>query len=685
MGELIARLARGEVKPAQVATFLWEVPQKPVAVRLAFDIIDRMESEIIENFRSLTSRGSEIGGVLLGWVLPGSPLTVIVQDYETVPCDYSHGLLYRLSDADLARFERVIKQHSGSDTAQAVGFFRAHSRKGLSLDSDDVAFLDARFRAPHHVALLVRPFATKTSVGRIIIREDGTFHSEASYLEFPFRSAQLEPSLWTPPEPAAPAPVAPPASAAPSAAPARPRVRPQVVPILRRDTAPAEATPDAEPFKPSPVDRTDREAADTRSVGSRGGADAATSEQKPMAWDGRLIQEVPGSATARPAFWALTVSFAKEAVNLYFDPLRRILVRFLLFARHRRSPATSAASPDESQGAGKLMMVLGGIAAVLAILVVLFVYPGYMARSHQTTAAESAAAELTLRVEPSGTDLLLTWNKNSSAIANASHGVLSINDGDRHEDYDMDGNQLTTGTIMYTPVTGDVSFKMEVTGKNQIKTVTESVRSLRTRPSPMTDGKSPAASTAAKANPAQPLQPGAPATTAQPGPPAPTPAPAEVAHKDFNTESLAMRLRPASPTEIADAGLGAAPTSPAGVNVNSSLNMPFANAPAPVAPAPPITKSAASSGKVASAQLVYRKEPEYPTAARQMNAKGQVVLEATIGTDGRVLAVKVISGHPLLVQAAKAAVMQWRYRPTLLDGQPVENTTQISLYFVGTH
>ena len=107
--------------------------------------------------------------------------------------------------------------------------------------------------------------------------------------------------------------------------------------------------------------------------------------------------------------------------------------------------------------------VLGGIAAVLAILVVLFVYPGYMARSHQTTAAESAAAELTLRVEPSGTDLLLTWNKNSSAIANASHGVLSINDGDRHEDYDMDGNQLTTGTIMYTPVTGDVSFKMEVT------------------------------------------------------------------------------------------------------------------------------------------------------------------------------------------------------------------------------
>ena len=356
----------------------------------------------------------------------------------------------------------------------------------------------------------------------------------------------------------------------------------------------------------------------------------------------------------------------------------------------------SGTVPAESEGSGKLMLVLGGIAATVAILVVLFVYPGYMTRSHQPATTESQAAGLTLLVEPSGTDLLLTWNKNSAAVANASHGVLSINDGERHENYDMDSNQLKTGSIVYTPVTGDVSFKMEVTGTNQTKTVTESVRSLRTRPSPMPDGKSAAANTiSAKATPVQPLPSGAPANL-QPGSPAPasttpaevTPAaPAKAAPKAFNTESLSQRLRPASPSEVADAGLGAAPTSPAGVNVNSNLSMPFANAPAPVAPAAPqaAKKSSTSGGKVAPAQLLYRKEPEYPTAARQMNAHGQVVVEATIGTDGRVIGVKVISGHPLLVQAAKAAVMQWRYRPTLLDGQPVENNTQISLNFVGTH
>jgi protein TonB len=690
MVESTARRERGEPKSAPVATYLWEVPQKPVAVRLAFDIIDRMETEVIENFRSLTSRGSEIGGVLLGSVVPGSPLTVLVQGYETVSCDYTRGPLYRLSDADLARFERVIEQHSGSGNVPVTGFFRAHSRKGLSLDADDLAFLDARFRAPHHIALLVRPFATKTSVGGLFIREDGVFHGEASYLEFPFRSAQLTPSLWTPPEAApAPPPPAPPVAAPASAPPAaKPGVRPQVVPIgLRRDAGPSAPAADAKVATPPPPERTDRKAPEVKppaapakppavEVKTTAPARPAVPEPKPVAKEVKpaapVVKDVPPAKPAEPA------PAAKSAPEKVIEkPLLGTL---------------SGGLPSESEGSGKLMLVLGGIAVTVAILVALFVYPGFMVRPHQPTTA-SQSEGLKLLVEPSGTDLLLTWNKNSAVIANASHGVLSINDGDQHENFDMDAKTLTTGSIVYTPKTGDVSFNMEVTGKDQSKTTTESVRSLRTRPSPMPDGKSAANTISAKATPVQPLPAGTPAT-APPGTPAATTpaevtpaAPVKAAPKAFNSESLAQRLRPASPTEIADASLGAAPASPAGVNVNANLNMPFGNAPAPVAPAPPPTakKLSASGGKVAQAQLLYRKEPEYPTAARQMNAHGQVVVDATIGTDGRVVAVKVVSGHPLLVQAAKAAVMQWRYRPTLLDGQPVENTTQITLTFSPTH
>jgi protein TonB len=648
-----------------------------------------MESEVIENFRSLTSKGSEIGGVLLGSVLPGSPLTVMVQGYETVPCDYSRGPLYRLSDADLARFERVIEQHSGSDAVPVVGFFRAHSRKGLSLDTDDLAFLDARFRAANNVALLVRPFATKTSVGGIFIREDGTFHGEASYLEFPFRSAQLTPSLWTAPEPAAPAPAPPPASAAPSAPPAKPSVRPQVVPIPRRDTAPPAPPLEAKVSAPPP----ERKPLETK---------PPTAPPKPPAPEAKVAPARPAAPESKPA--AKEVKPVAAAVKEAPPTKPAEPVPAVKPAAEKPILGTFEA-PAESQGSGKVMLVLAGIAVTVAILVVLFVYPGYMV--HRQTATVEQPADLSLRVEPSGTDLLLTWNKNCNAVADATHGVLSINDGERHENYDMDAAQLKTGSIVYTPVTGDVSFKMEVTEKNQTKTVTESVRSLRTRPSPMPDGKTPApTTTAAKTTPAQPpAAPGAPANATQPGTPgaaaATTPAdttttpatpatpaaPAKAAPKAFDAGSLAARVRAATPTDIANADLGAAPAGPAGVNVSSNLNVPF-GAPTPVAPAPPpaaAKKAAASGGKVAAAQLVYRRDPEYPTAARQMNAKGQVVLEATIGTDGRVVAVKVISGHPLLVQAAKAAVMQWRYRPTLLDGQPVENTTQITLSFSSTH
>jgi protein TonB len=563
-----------------------------------------------------------------------------------------------------------------------AGYFRAHSRKGLSLDADDVAFLDARFRSPHHIALLVRPFATKTSVGGLFIREDGVFHGEASYLEFPFRSAQLTASLWAPPEAAAPAaPPAAPANAAPSAPPAaKPGVRPQVVPIgLRRDAAPAA---DAKPAAPAP-EKTDRKAPETKppaapakppAAEAKAAAPArpAAPEPKPAAKEVKPAAAVTVTKDVAPAKPAEPAPVVKPA------PERPLL------------GTLSGAAPAESQGSGKLMMVIGGIAVMVAILVALFVWPGYMTRSHPPAAVESQAGGLNLLVEPSGTDLLLTWNKNSAVIANASHGVLSINDGDQHENFDMDAKDLTTGSIVYTPKTGDVSFILEVTGKNQSKTATESVRSLRTRPSPMPDGKSAANTTAAKASPAQPAPAGA---TANAEPVSTTPAEvtpatqAKATPKAFNADSLKDRLRPASPTEIADAGLGAAPASPAGVNVNANLSVPFANAPAPVAPAPApaVKKPSTSGGKVASAQLLYHKDPEYPTAARQMNAHGQVVLDATIGTDGKVIAVKVISGHPLLVQAAKAAVMQWRYRPTLLDGQPVENTTQITLTFGATH
>jgi len=87
------------------------------------------------------------------------------------------------------------------------------------------------------------------------------------------------------------------------------------------------------------------------------------------------------------------------------------------------------------------------------------------------------------------------------------------------------------------------------------------------------------------------------------------------------------------------------------------------------------------SGSVQQAQLISRVEPRYPPLGLQIRLQGTVLLHAIISVDGRITALEVVSGPPLLVQAAIDAVRQWRYRPTYLSGEPVEVETSITVIF----
>jgi len=71
----------------------------------------------------------------------------------------------------------------------------------------------------------------------------------------------------------------------------------------------------------------------------------------------------------------------------------------------------------------------------------------------------------------------------------------------------------------------------------------------------------------------------------------------------------------------------------------------------------------------------------YPDAARDARIQGVVKFTAIIDKDGRVANLQVNSGHPLLIPAAIDAVKQWRYRPTLLNGDPVEVRTDVDVNF----
>jgi protein TonB len=101
--------------------------------------------------------------------------------------------------------------------------------------------------------------------------------------------------------------------------------------------------------------------------------------------------------------------------------------------------------------------------------------------------------------------------------------------------------------------------------------------------------------------------------------------------------------------------------------------------PPPAADVPPGPMRAGSALK--PPRLIQHVPPSYPAVASRARIFGDVRLDALIGTDGRVYDLKVISGHPMLVQAATDAVRQWRYEPTLLNGRPVEVLLEVVVHF----
>jgi protein TonB len=85
------------------------------------------------------------------------------------------------------------------------------------------------------------------------------------------------------------------------------------------------------------------------------------------------------------------------------------------------------------------------------------------------------------------------------------------------------------------------------------------------------------------------------------------------------------------------------------------------------------------------ALLIHRVEPAYPPLARQIHKEGRVELRAIIGTDGTIQSLQIVAGDPLFELSAKEAVLQWRYRPTILNGQAVEVDTYITVIYTMQH
>jgi protein TonB len=153
----------------------------------------------------------------------------------------------------------------------------------------------------------------------------------------------------------------------------------------------------------------------------------------------------------------------------------------------------------------------------------------------------------------------------------------------------------------------------------------------------------------------------------------------------FIAPTTVPRIIDMTPDPTPDVAGGIAPSVPIGLPslLPETVPLPPVLPPAPPAvnPKPPLPTSVRVSAGAQLAKLIFAPKPAYPALGKAARVQGTVRLQAIIARDGMIQNLRVISGPPLLVQAAIDAVRQWRYQPTLLSGEPVEVETTIDVNF----
>ena len=188
----------------------------------------------------------------------------------------------------------------------------------------------------------------------------------------------------------------------------------------------------------------------------------------------------------------------------------------------------------------------------------------------------------------------------------------------------------------------------------------------------------------------RPLSP--PVSLAPPPGPVPTPSPPQSSavspRKMLGNVLLAPRRIPIGMQNVVDdpapPQLGTSspyvPGSTGSGDPNEILNSMGTGA-KPALPPPPPPAHMVRLSSMREGDLIYKVKPEYPSLARSAGIQGSVVLQAVISRQGTIENLRVLTGHPMLVRAAVAAVIQWRYRSYVLNNEPVEVETQITVNF----
>ena len=312
---------------------------------------------------------------------------------------------YVLSDEDLAGFSAAVKS-----AQQPVGYYRSHTRDGLSLSGDDLQYCQTFFPGPDDVVLLVRPSGMKVSTAGFFCYAEGSLQ-DSTPLEFPFRRSELE------------------TGEAPERRPLNEK-RPDPPPATQ---APQQAKPQTPLREP-------------RKHGLEGilGIQDAVAARDPVS----VAQSAP----------------APQASSRQLGPS----------SQPSRVPSQQLQLPEinypfAAEGPGKLRRnwVWYPLSFIFLLLGVLLGFQAALVFSAGKPASQDPYA-IGLGVERRGEELSVRWDRTNAGIRTASKGVLEITDGRYSKRVDLDSSQLQTGSVIYRYSNSDVRFKLEIYPKDRV-------------------------------------------------------------------------------------------------------------------------------------------------------------------------------------------------------------------------
>jgi len=663
----------------------WTFRGAPIRVCVPQWLISRLQAEIDTQVAS--DAGGETGGILLGRKRRADS-TLELEGYAWVSREREQDGKYGLNTTEL---ERMCAEHEAKGQA-VVGYFRTESGVNLELRSAEIELIRKYFPDPQCVALLIQTSTTPYNAGFFFWMSNGVL-APLSFLDFPLDVARLQ--FHTEPGPDEPGPE----TEFETGVSAEPEEEPAV--LIQGETEDEKAPVRLMPVPESPAPR--------RRAAAAGSSKPKSPSNTFSSWPESALPRTGAPKRTRVTTRTLWVVAALIAImGIASGTAYLFRDRWLIAPRQKAiSSAASAAQfplqlEVEAQGSGlnvrwnresgpvtrahdgRLVIFESDQAPVIIPLT-----PQQLTIGHVYYQSSAARLEFQLEIVENSGEVL---RESVLALSNVPHAQAPTppvsTSGERAAPRTPEAAQAPVRKVESIPLS---STRTDGTGVElPSEPVAQSSRSAaRSFTPPSTkrgDGRVPTID-----EPPAVFLPSRPNVVAMPSnalvtrvPAPPAPAPSAIGAAPVNAP--AANAAPTNTPVASASSINVAPASAAGSPAQpqpTSLPAPTGVTPAPAAsaaaqaPMQPIR----IAGAVQAAKLIKKVAPVYPSLALATRVQGIVRFNAVIGKDGAVRSLQVMSGAPMLVQAATDAVKQWRYSPTFFSGQPVEVVTQVDVNF----